>query len=90
MYVLVFFILANFWKRNGPFGFLLVEFDCGAVALSASFFPFGVLDGTCQDSGYAFGIKKQKQTKLFYSYTSVLNILTIDLLEMSSHTGLYG
>ena len=43
--------LAKVWKINCPFGFLLaaccVWMDCGAVALSASFFPFGVLDGRC-------------------------------------------
>ena len=37
--------------RNCPFGFL--RFDCGAVTLSASFFPFGVLErkvlGSCID-----------------------------------------
>ena len=37
--------LANSWERNCPFGFCLYCFDCGTVALSASFFPFGVLDG---------------------------------------------
>ena len=39
--------LANFWERNCPFGFLLVVFDCGPIALSVSFFPFGVLEGRC-------------------------------------------
>ena len=39
--------LANSRERNCPFGFLLVVFDCGAVALSDSFFPFGVLNGRC-------------------------------------------
>ena len=51
--------LAIFGERNCPFGFLLVVFLflCGAVALSASFFPFGVLYlsclvlGNCIDSG---------------------------------------
>ena len=37
--------LANYVGKNCPFGFLLVVFDCGSVAFSASFFPFGVLDG---------------------------------------------
>ena len=41
------FIWPIFWERNCPFGFLLVVFDCGANALSASFFPFGVLDIRC-------------------------------------------
>ena len=36
---------SNFWERNCPFGFLLVVFDCVAVALNASLFPFDVLDG---------------------------------------------
>ena len=46
MYVLVIFFyslgsrLANFLERNFPFGFLLVVFDCGAVALSAYIFPW--------------------------------------------------
>ena len=35
--------LANFRERNCSFGC----FDCGAVALCASFFPFGVLDERC-------------------------------------------
>ena len=38
--------LANFFcERNCPFGFLLEVFYCGVVALSLSFFSFGVLDG---------------------------------------------
>ena len=32
---------------NCPFDFQLVVFDCGAVALSAFFFTFCVLDGRC-------------------------------------------
>ena len=36
--------LADFWERNCPLAFCLKCFDCGAVALSASFFPFGFLD----------------------------------------------
>ena len=35
--------LANFGEINCPFGC----FDCGAVDLSASFFPFDVLDRRC-------------------------------------------
>ena len=27
------------WERNCPFGFLLLNFGCGVVALSVSFFP---------------------------------------------------
>ena len=50
-------VLVNvlFWKALWPiFGkvtvllaFCLWCFDCDAVALSASFFPFGILDGKC-------------------------------------------
>ena len=43
--------LKTFWpffeEKNCLFGFLVVMFYCGAVALSASFFLFDVLDGRC-------------------------------------------
>ena len=34
-----------FWKETVLLAFCLKSFDCGAVTLSVSFFPFGVLDG---------------------------------------------
>ena len=39
--------LANFWEETVLLAFCLYCFDCGADALSASFFLFGVLDGRC-------------------------------------------
>ena len=36
-----------FVKESVLLAFCLWSFDCGAVALSTSFFPFGVLDGRC-------------------------------------------
>ena len=61
MYVLVKFLfldsrlaILGVGAGNCPFGFALAVFYCGAVTLSASFFPFGVLErkvlGNCIDS----------------------------------------
>ena len=45
--------LAIFGETNRLLAFCLYCFDCGVVALSAPFFPFGVLErnvlGTCID-----------------------------------------
>ena len=40
-------VIFFFWKGTVLLAFCLYCFDCGAVALSASVFPFGVLDGSC-------------------------------------------
>ena len=46
--------LAIFWGKTVLLAFCLQCFDCGAVASSASFFSFGVLErkvlGNCIDS----------------------------------------
>ena len=43
-----------FWEETVILDFCLLGFDCGAVTLSASFFPSGVLEGkvlgNCIDS----------------------------------------
>ena len=39
--------LANFGKETVLLAFCLQCFDCGAVAFSAAFIPFGVLNGRC-------------------------------------------
>ena len=43
-----------FWEETVLLAFCLLRFDCGAVTLSAPFFPFGVLErkvlGNCIDS----------------------------------------
>ena len=39
--------LANVGKETVLLAFCLQCFDCGAIAFSVPFFPFGILDGRC-------------------------------------------